>query len=372
MKFFRKHRALSHCIILSAIYFLFILIIIRSEFAFGSCLDWCSQHYPFPDYFRKLFYKTGDLFPDFAPHCGAGENIYSLSYYGLFSPMLLLSYLFPFVEMSGFVQIFSVISMWAGVILFYNFARRRFKLKTAFIGGILFVFSAPLVFHSHRHIMFVNYMPFLIAALEGADIFIRRNIKTPLIIFTAFIIFSSYFFSIPSIIAITIYAVYSFIGSRENFCLKDFAKTGIKFAGCIAVSVSIAAILLLPTFAAIPGSRDATNTDLSAAIFIPFSSLGAVILSPHSFGLSSFGLFSVISAIFLKKSSADRFLGIALAVIIFCPVIICLLNGGMYVDGKVLIPFIPPAILLSLKTYERLRHGIRPFAGCFFAFAAVM
>ena len=30
---------------------------------YGSTMDWSSQHYPIPEYFRTLFYSTHDPFP---------------------------------------------------------------------------------------------------------------------------------------------------------------------------------------------------------------------------------------------------------------------------------------------------------------------
>ena len=42
---------------------------------FASDVDWMSQHSVFPDYFRKLFYKTGKLIPSFASNIGGGQNI---------------------------------------------------------------------------------------------------------------------------------------------------------------------------------------------------------------------------------------------------------------------------------------------------------
>ena len=50
---------------------------------FGANMDWISQHSVIPDYFRKQFYETGNLFPEFAMNLGGGQNIYNYSYYGL-------------------------------------------------------------------------------------------------------------------------------------------------------------------------------------------------------------------------------------------------------------------------------------------------
>lgn len=45
---------------------------------FGSSIDWISQHSTLADCFRKRFYATGNLFPDFAWNLGGGQNIYHL------------------------------------------------------------------------------------------------------------------------------------------------------------------------------------------------------------------------------------------------------------------------------------------------------
>ena len=63
---------------------------------FGAKVDWVSQHSVLPDYFRRQFYETGNLFPEFAANIGGGQNIYNFSYYGLLSPVILPSYLLPF------------------------------------------------------------------------------------------------------------------------------------------------------------------------------------------------------------------------------------------------------------------------------------
>lgn len=75
-----------------------VVIITRFQYVFGSNLDWMKQHITFPDYFRNLFYETGDLFPNLALHLGGGQNIFYFAYYGLFSPIILLSYLFPLYQ----------------------------------------------------------------------------------------------------------------------------------------------------------------------------------------------------------------------------------------------------------------------------------
>ncbi len=62
----------------------------------GSQIDWISQHTVLAEYFRQRFYSTHEFFPQFASELGGGQNIYNFAYYGLYSPLVLLSYAFPF------------------------------------------------------------------------------------------------------------------------------------------------------------------------------------------------------------------------------------------------------------------------------------
>ena len=84
---------------------------------FGSKVDWISQHSVFPDYFRQQFYDTGDFFPEFAAGIGGGQNIYNFAYYGLYSPVFLLSYLLPFVKMSDYLIAASFTCLASAVVL---------------------------------------------------------------------------------------------------------------------------------------------------------------------------------------------------------------------------------------------------------------
>ena len=351
-KFKNSSKYLVNYIILTIIYFLIILALTRFRYAYGSTVDWGGQHYVFPDYFRKLFYETGNLFPSFAPNIGCGENIYYFSYSGLFSPIIMLSYLFPFVEMSLYIQLVSILGIWISILLLYRFMEQRFRKETAFICGLLFLLSTPLVFHSHRHIMFVSYMPFLILAMESVDLMFERKIKSPLIINTALIILSSYYFAPSSIISISIYATYSYLKRNSSVTAINFLKDAFKFVLCIIAAIMISAILIIPTLAIICSGRETTNSMISLKMLIPFSGINITGLNPYSMGISAFGIISIISAVLCRGNKARRFLGIILAGIIILPVFSYVLNVGMYLDGKVLIPFIPLALITTAHTYE--------------------
>ena len=68
-------------IIMTVIFCLIIIFILRNGNLYGSILDWNTQHSVIPEYFRSLFYKTLNIFPDFAHNIGSCQNIYNYSYY---------------------------------------------------------------------------------------------------------------------------------------------------------------------------------------------------------------------------------------------------------------------------------------------------
>ena len=342
--------------ILLGVYVLMVLLLMRFKYAYGSDLDWNGQHYAIPDYFRKLFYDTGEFFPSFAPNIGAGANIYYLSYYGLYSPIILISYLLPWVKMATYIQAVSIIGIAVDVVLFYIFMNRKFKENTAFMLSFLFMFSNCLIFHSHRHVMFVNYMPFLLLGLMAIEdyFFKRRNVRIS--VYSLLIILCSYYFSIPAIIAMTVYGVYCYFKAHENAKLKEFIICGSGFALRIIIGVMMAGVLLLPTMAVMLGGRDSTNSAVELVDLLPKVSLDFITGDHYSMGLPCF-LITVCIVGIMSKDKARRFLCIVMALLISCPVFVYILNAGMYIDAKVLIPFMPIGVIIIGEAYEDLIAG---------------
>lgn len=333
-----------------------VIIYIRLDYAFGSGLDWSNQHYAIPDSFRKLFYETGELFPSFAPNLGAGENIYYFSYYGLYSPVIMLSYLMPQVSMALYIQVSSAVLCFVGGALFYRFMRKRCTCRRALLMMICYLTATPVFLHSHRHIMFVNYLPFLILALEAVDSFFEGRGKWRLTLWTLMIILTSWFFSVSALVAVTVYGVYRYLSVAGKFSLADFAKLGCSFALRIINAVLIAGVLLLPTVHVLFSGRDKTNASFPLKDLIPMLRTSSLGYSSYSMGLGIFALFSVVCAV-IRGNRARRFLGICIAVLLCCPVTVYLLNGTMYTDAKVLIPFIPLTLILSADELEDIETG---------------
>ena len=160
-----------HRVLLCIIPLCIILILLNKYSIYGSSIDWVSQHAALPDYFRTIFLTEGKLYPEFALQLGGGQNFAQLTYYGFLRPDILLSFLFSNIEMTDFLQISGILYVLFSIQLFYQWVKNKFsKSWIALFISCLFALASPLIFHSHRHIMFMCYFPFLILSLIGVDL----------------------------------------------------------------------------------------------------------------------------------------------------------------------------------------------------------
>ena len=90
----------------------------------------------------------------------------------------------------------------------YKFLRKSYSPLIAFIGTFIFLTAGFLIFHAHRHLMFINYIPFLILALFGIDNYFEKNKKGLLIISIFLMILTSYYFSVVGILSVSLYGIY--------------------------------------------------------------------------------------------------------------------------------------------------------------------
>ena len=346
MKELDKRDWVNIFIIIASFFVFLVLIFLNGNGVYVSSIDFSSQHYMIPEYLRELFYNTGDLFPSYAFNLGEGQNIYNFSYYGLLNPIILLSYLLPFIKMiyylNGIIAIIIVIS----IILFYKFISSYTDNKNIrLISGLLFLLSSPIIYHTHRHIMFIGYIPFVLMGLFGVEKYVRSSKKTLLIISTFLVIMTSYFFAIPAIIAFIVYGVFLFLRNNPNIKIKELFIKTFKLGLVFIIPILMSGVLLLPTFSAILNSRFEEKGIEIIKMLIPDLSFNNILYSHYALGLTSIFILA-ISYFLIRKSHDYRFLAIVFLVMTFFPFINYVLNGMMYVNGKVFIPFIPLGILL--------------------------
>lgn len=317
---------------------------------FGSEVDWLSQHSVIPDYFRQQFYETGDLFPEFAPSLGGGQNIYNFAYYGLFSPLILPSYLLPSVKMSTYLMAVSFLTLTASVLLFYYWmGRHGFSGIICFGTALLFLLAGPMIFQSYRQIMFVNYMPFLLLALIGVDIFLEKKRFMLMTAGIFLMIMTSFYYSICGMLVIFIYGIANF-PRKQNKKIRRFFYFTVPFFTAVFTS----AFLLIPTAGALlVRSGKSAKTQLKN-LFIPDFSLKHFTYTGYGIGLSVGILAVLILGMFLLKYN-EKLMCILCMAVLTLPVFSWILNGGLYLRDKAFIPFIPLLCYLTASLLQRIQ-----------------
>lgn len=331
-----------------------IALCLRKDLIFGSRVDWLSQHTVFPDYFRKLFYATKNFFPSFAFQIGAGQNIYNFSYYGLYNPLIMLSFFLPMISMKTYIISLNIFLYIIFGLLLYYFLKTKNTSKISMISTLIILMSSTILFHFHRHFMFVNYLPFLVLALISVDRFYNYNKKSLLSFSIFMIITSSYYYSICSIIVIYIYFLYKYIDINKKIVIKELLKKVIAFSIPIIISILSSAILLLPTLFAIKSGRETITNSVSIINkLLPFINLKAVLYDNYSIGLTFISLLALIMGLFSKEKKI-KILSLIIIILFNFPLFIYLLNGNLYPRNKVLIPFIPLFSLLIANLLTNL------------------
>ncbi len=346
--FLKKYPDTSAVIVISLLFVILtavIMIINGSGIIWGADTDWKNQHFAIPEYFRMRFYETHDPFPDFAIQIGCGQNIYNYSYYGIANPLYLPAYILPFIKMSTYIQFISLITVLVSAVMGYFFFKGHFRPKIALILAVMFLCSGGLFYHSHHHIMFMNYFPFLMGMLLGC-----RCRKTPLNILimgamSYCIMCTSFYFSVGCFAAAVIYMIYLELEPETHFSIVKFIKRNFtKVIGAV-LGCLCSAFMWMPTLMAIISGREKTSVRLTVGnLLIPCVNLTTLIYSGYSMGLTLFALFSAVYML-IKGGKQPRFLAVILLCCTVFPFINCIINAFMYIDGKSFLPMGPVMLL---------------------------
>jgi uncharacterized membrane protein YfhO len=353
-----KSRNFYIYLLLMAFIAIIIFIVVKGGYLYGSTTDWVSQHSVIPDYFRQKFYETGNLFPDFALNLGSGQNIYNLSYYGLLSPIILISYLLPFVSMATYISVSSIIIVLISGCLCYRWiSSNGFSEKLSFVATICFICAGPLIFHSHRQVMFVDYFPFLFMGLIGIDHYIK-NRKSWLFILGVFLcIMTSYFFALGCIITLLMYAVYAQMKADPMSSLALTVKGLIPFIKGIVIAVFMSGVLWLPTLYVVLHERGGGESISLLSLFIPSSPFPALLYDSYALGLTAVSFVALVTTLVTGKRN-ERIVAFVLVLLLIFPVFLYVLNGTIYLRPKALIPFLPLYILIIAVFLTKVENVI--------------
>lgn len=324
---------------------------------FGAKVDWLSQHSVLPDYFRQQFYATGKLFPEFAANLGGGQNIYHFAYYGLYSPLILPSYLLPFVKMSDYIMAVSITGLTASVLLFYYWLKsRKTDTGTAFILSLMFLLAGPMIGQYSGQIMFVDYMPFLCLALIGVDRYFEQE-KSGLFTVSVFLmIMTSFYFSIGGMLSLVLYGLHRYFEQREGnrVTVRSFLRDGLCFVRSMILAVLMSGFFLVPTALALTGGRSKEQNTSFASFFIPQITVERFAYSIYGIGLTTLVITVLLTGLLYRKVY-EKVLTYGCVIVLVIPVFAYLLNGGLYIRDKVFIPFLPLLCYLISIYLEKCR-----------------
>ena len=324
---------------------------------FGAKVDWLSQHSVLPDYFRQQFYATGKFFPEFAANMGGGQNIYHFAYYGLYSPLILPSYLLPFVKMSDYIMAVSITGLTASVLLFYYWLKsRKTDTGTAFILSLMFLLAGPMIGQYSGQIMFVDYMPFLCLALIGVDRYFEQE-KSGLFTVSVFLmIMTSFYFSIGGMLSLVLYGLHRYFEQREGnrVAVRSFLRDGLCFVRSMILAVLMSGFFLVPTALALTGGRSKEQNTSFASFFIPQITVERFAYSIYGIGLTTLVITVLLTGLLYRKVY-EKVLTYGCVIVLVIPVFAYLLNGGLYIRDKVFIPFLPLLCYLISIYLEKCR-----------------
>lgn len=343
-----RKRFLLHSVLLALFVIVFYgivnILLYQNGYIYGSTVDWLSQHIAYAEYIRDVIYETKNLFPDFSMHLSGGVNMAQLVYYGIYRPEILLSLFFPMVAMKDFLSVTAILWVIGSVELLYIWLRKE-KVNDwiAFFVALLFTLAGPVLFHTHRHYMFINYLPGEILTFIGIHQYVEHRKSRWMIVGIVLMVLESYFFSVSALFMCGIYAIFCVL--RKEYTLR----LGIQELLClllhVGLALGIASFLLVPTaFSMLAQHRSAIDTLTLLSLLTPDLDMSAIIYTEkdasYAIGFSMIGYLAILHTLIQKDRSKRWFAFLVLIVAIF-PIFCYVLNGMQYVRQKSLIPMLP-------------------------------
>lgn len=320
--------------------FLFLIIIavsLPNGAVFGSHTDWLSQHAALAETIRGACLEQHTLLPSWID-LGGGSNGYQFAYYGFLRPDILIGCLMPHIPMAYILMGYMLSVYLLSVLLCYTWLRsENLPPVLAFSGSVLFM-TAGCLFHMHRQVMFVNYLPFLLLAF----LCIRKKRTNWLPICLCLICLSSFYFAVSAFAAV---GWYWYREEKNAFWKNSFLK---KYIPSTLAAAGLSAALLIPTaLVLLEHSRGGEFTLLSlVTLFCPNVSLNNILFNEYGMGLTVICLYTVLAGLTRHKLRSDSILFLLFGLF---GVFSWLLNGTLYARPKILIPFMPLVILHCVR-----------------------
>ena len=331
------------------LFIILITAVIPDGYVYGSNTDWLSQHVTLAETIRNACLEQHTLLPSWIG-LGGGSNGYQFAYYGFLRPDILIGCLLPQIPMVDIIIGYMTAVYLCSVLLVYIWLKaERISPLLAWLGSILFM-TAGCLFHMHRQIMFVNYLPFMLLAF----LCIRKQRYKWLPLCLLLICLSSFYFSISAFAAV---GWYWYRTEGKRFWRGSFLK---RYIPSTVLAAAMAAALLLPTaLVLLEHSRLGTDTGLLKLLelFGPNPVFNNILFNEYGMGLTLICFYAILAGLKVKNFRQDSILFLLFGMF---GIFSYILNGTLYTRPKILIPFMPLVILHCVRYAEICRKTAGP------------
>lgn len=339
MKRFPVIRNFFYPAALVLIFVLLTVLMIPKGCVFGSHMDWLSQHAALAETIRNACLEQHTLLPDWLS-LGGGVNGYQFSYYGFLRPDILIGCLFPQIPMVWVLIGYMLsVGMMSVLLCFFWLKSEELPSVFAFAGSIIFL-TAGCLFHLHRQVMFVNYLPFLLLSFLS----IRKRQTKWLPLCLCLIWLNSFYYVLSILLAI---GWYWYQTEGREFLKVSFLK---RYIPSVLLSASMAGALLLPTGLVLLEHRRSGSIPSLRELFLPDLSFQNILFSPYGMGLTLVCLYALLAGLFRKTFRKSS---VFLLLLCLFGIFLWFLNGTLYVRAKILIPFMPLVILHCVRFFQK-------------------
>ena len=148
--------------------------------------------------------------------------------------------------------------------------------------------------------------------------------------------------------------IYKYLKIEPTSNFKSLFSNVIKIVIPMIIGILMSCVLILPTMYAILCGRKGIKgckSIFDLSILIPHISFENILYSPYSIGLTSIALIALIS-VFTSKKKGNIVLSAIISVLLVSPIFIYILNGTLYIDSKVFIPFLPLVCIIIANFFK--------------------
>ncbi len=274
-----KKRHITNLIIINIIMLLIILSLTNNTALY------ISKHYLedlyIIDNLRTLFDKSKIILPNLLFNLNNGVNIFNISYIGILSPFIVISYILSFIPTYIIIPLISIISLIVDSILIYKYLiNHKYNTNTSFIVTLILIICTSIMYYSHYDINNILYLPFLLLSFYGLDKKIKNNKGWLLTLSLFLMILTNYYLSIYGIIAIIIYTFYLYLKKFNIITIKSLVTYLNKIAIPIIVALLLSSIVIVPSIYTIINNDIVINTSyLKPNIYILLIILLSIVLN---------------------------------------------------------------------------------------------